>query len=934
MTDRTQDLKDLLSRIDNTPWGPEERALSAEAVALAVELGNEELEYQARMRQTASANMAGLTDVMLNSFAWCLAKYDEDPSRFPADIENGAADLMWQFKWMAGALRGSPAFEGAQIGAVLDDMEEHYRRAGLGMSGVLTARFEDAWSAGHMDRAEELRQQLEMTPRDSHSHCDACGRSQQAGFFAETERDENAVRLVEEMVEGGFSCGEEPEHALARALLPYLRLDRADDAKAAHLRSYRFARDNADNLSIIAMNITFCAVTGNEARALVLIERHLPWLAHDGLNGSAHFAALVAFAHALDAVTRAGHGDAIVRGADDRDLAEFFGEHDGAWTAADLAEACWRSAEALGAEFDARNGTRAYAERVAEMRALKDFRVEVPFNTDAFVPQLASTVPEDPAAWIARAINLAEYGSEADFLEALPHALEAAEGKERLRLLAAHIGCLSNLDRWEEAQQLLPERIAALRDAGKDAQAQLEESLGLGLFGRAEPEDVQALEEARDRAAEYPAETAADVLLTLGLTRLREGRLDEALALADDAIRLFDEAGDADRSANARIAYIAILLASNSADAAMDEVELILQDPATNDGRRARALEIRARVLGGQERYDEGAAAADETNRILTLLGAAHALPSVAVLAGALFEDAGQPEQAFPRYRLAISQITRENAEVDTTALRYRLGRALLASGFADEATEVLADVFEDESRAEVSADSRAATVSLLAEAFEAAEQYGNAIGAWEAAGDLYEEAEMEPGVVATLRSRANIFGRFGERDDAIEMLEQAEEIVRRHPDEVGLLSDILHILGQAYGSGGDPRAFGLFDEVEQIARQHEATWLLADVMDSRARACAQQGRTDEAVSIALSAADAFAEGGDEASAGGSELFAARLLNGDGRQDDAVTIYRSVLERAADTPTLRNVAALEAGDILQALGRSAEAAEVRSLIEE
>ncbi|MEE2814417.1 MAG: hypothetical protein VYC96_01960, partial [Actinomycetota bacterium] len=122
MTDPTTRFQQLLDEIDSTPWGRHEQALIAEAVALAQEIGDEQLEYQARMRQTASANMGGLTDVMLNSFAWCLAHHDADPQRFPLDIDNGAADLMWQFKWMAATLRASPAFSSEQIAAVLDDM--------------------------------------------------------------------------------------------------------------------------------------------------------------------------------------------------------------------------------------------------------------------------------------------------------------------------------------------------------------------------------------------------------------------------------------------------------------------------------------------------------------------------------------------------------------------------------------------------------------------------------------------------------------------------------------------------------------------------------------------------------------------------------------------------------------------------------------------
>jgi len=230
MTSYATRIRALFDDIDRTPWGPEERALVAEAVALAQESGDERLEYEARLRQTSSANMAGDTDLMLTSFAWCLAHHDGDPERFPAVLEP-AGDLLWQYKWMAGALSNSPEFAPAQIAAVLDDMHEHYRRAGVGESGVLMARFEDAWSAGRVEEATALQRTLEATPRDDYSHCDACVRSQFAGFFAETGREDDAIRLVQEMIDGGFSCGEEPEHALARILLPYLRAGMLDQAR-------------------------------------------------------------------------------------------------------------------------------------------------------------------------------------------------------------------------------------------------------------------------------------------------------------------------------------------------------------------------------------------------------------------------------------------------------------------------------------------------------------------------------------------------------------------------------------------------------------------------------------------------------------------------------------------------------------------------------
>ena len=95
----------------------------------------------------------------------------------------------------------------------------------------------------------------------------------------------------------------------------------------------------------------------------------------------------------------------------------------------------------------------------------------------------------------------------------------------------------------------------------------------------------------------------------------------------------------------------------------------------------------------------------------------------------------------------------------------------------------------------------------------------------------------------------------------------------------------------------------------------------------------AQLGRIDEAVAAALTAADGFAALGDQGAAGSSELFAGRVLAGNDRATDAVPVYRSALEHAEGFPPLRQVAALELGDVLEALGRHAEAAEVRALVE-
>ncbi|MCP1427563.1 tetratricopeptide (TPR) repeat protein [Microbacterium foliorum] len=921
----------LVEEIDRTPWGPAEQALVAEAVALAIEIGDERLEYQARMRQTASANMNGATDVMLNSFAWCLARHDEDPQRFPADLEYGGADLMWQFKWMASSLRSSPAFSAEQIAAVLDDMEAHYRAGGLGLSGVLTARFEDAWEAGRIDDAEALRVQLEATPRDDHSHCDACGRSQFAGFFAETGREDQAIRLVEEMLEGGFSCGEEPEHALSRVLVPYLRAGRLDEARSAHLRSYRLAKDNPDNLRIVANNIVFSALTGNEARALAQVERHISWLGHDGLNVDAHVVALGAFAFALDRVSAAGHGDTPVRGADSPALVEFFGAHEGAWHADELAAASWAAAERLGAEFDRRDGTDGHARGLARTRALSSEHYDVPIRSDVFSTAPDAAAPADPDAWFDRAMQLAQFGAEHETLQALPHAMGVEDPAKIAQLLSMQLGILVALDREAEAAELLPERVDALRAAGLDAQAELEQRLGLATFGVNTPEAAAALEDALAQSASLPAWSRGDLAISRASLHLQSEEPAAALDMAEIAARAFVEAGDVRLANTTTLVAIAAMLHAGDIENASAVLDRFLAQDDLSIGHRAQALQTRARVRGGSDAFVEGAADADEACRLLAGLGATTALAAAHLLAGALWEDAGDAEKAVSRYRVTSRLVAQEGG--DQAGADFRLARAMLSAGDAAVAAELFAQVLEREEQTEVPAASRAMTASLLARALAASGEYGQAIGAFGYAAELFGQDDEHAEQAVALTERAKILARFDEHDEAIEALETASALARQAPEAVGTLADVLHNLGQAYGARQDERAFSLLDEVAALAREHDAGWLLADVTDSRGRVLAQFGRTDEAVAAALTAADGFAAVGDLGAAGGSELFAARLLAANERPGDAVPIYRSAIEHADGVPALREVSALELGTALETLGRHAEAEEVRGLLD-
>lgn len=926
-------IQELFAEIDGMAYGPEERSRVDEAIALAIEIGDEELEYRARIRQTASANMLGDTETLLSSFAWCLAKHDEDPLRFPDEIGHEGAGLMWQFKWIATTLASSPIFGTDDISSALADMESHYRKAGIGQSGVLTSQFATAWRLGELERAEELRAQLVVTPRDDYSHCDACVRSDASGFLTEMGRDAEAIVLFDELIEGGYSCGDEPEAALSRALLPYLRAGRLDDARAAHFRSYNLARDNADNLSIIANHFIFCAVTGNEARGLSMLERHLSWFVHDQLNADGQFAGLLAAGVLLDAVTAAGFGEQTVRGAESRELQVLFGEHDGAWTAEELATAVWAAARRIGDQFDQRAGNDYRANRIQKAKELANERYPLKLSSETLgLVAPTDATPTDAAGWLLRAQELTAIGWLPAAIPAARKAAELTTGKDRTTALGALIAGLVATGDLAAAQSALEERIPALREHGDDAQASLEELLGLALFGRGEEADFDALRVAVEVSGDLAPTQVADLELSLlGLTlRAEEPDVAAAHALAVRALGHAEE-GDAVFARTNALRYLSDLSASmGEIEKSLEYVDAILA-ATENRGVAAHAHALRARIMGSTGQFEEGARSADAASECAHAIDALGPLHDTTVLAGRLYDEAEMFADSGSRFRLAVRYA--ERLEIDTVGARYALGRALVRSGETSEAIDLLIALYEEETAAEAAPGSRGETLYWLGHGFVAAGEPASAVGTWETATELYLESGDTQSAARTLAENASLHSANGSPEEAATLLEAAATHARATPDNLNLLVRVLHQQGRAQADVGNAEGLTTLDEVLALATEHGADWLHADVTDSKARSLASLGRAKEAVALALTAADAYRAAGDPLSAANTERFVGGVLAEEGRHDEAVTVLQSVIEQAANHEQLRTLAAFELAESFDALGRTADAAAARAIAE-
>ncbi|MDX3533402.1 tetratricopeptide repeat protein [Streptomyces sp. MB09-01] len=248
------------------------RNAHAEALAGAAETNGDRALFREALDNLINAYLySSESSKMLVPFARLLQEYDKDPGAFS---EWDAHSLFWQFKWVASAISDSPGIPLESAAGWLDEMERRYRIAGYSERPVREAELWLAHVTGEDERAERAFRRWLAAERDDMSDCQACELNGQGQYAVVQGDDTEALELWKPVLTGELVCAEEPHRVLATSLLPLLRLGRADEARANHLRGYRMARGNESLLPSVGRHIEFCALTGNESRGLEILAEH------------------------------------------------------------------------------------------------------------------------------------------------------------------------------------------------------------------------------------------------------------------------------------------------------------------------------------------------------------------------------------------------------------------------------------------------------------------------------------------------------------------------------------------------------------------------------------------------------------------------------------------------------------------------------------
>ncbi|MFF3741702.1 tetratricopeptide repeat protein [Streptomyces sp. NPDC002566] len=411
-------LRRAMAENSGQPEGPARNARAEQLLVAAERLNIPLAVIEALGHQLKVYNYSSEKGKMFVPFARLLRMWDERPGDFD---EYETHSLHWVFKWVTSGMLDQPHVPLASVEKWLGEMEHRYRLAGHSERAVRSAEFSVAAHVGDVPRAERAFAAWLAADRDSMADCHACELHGQGWWQAERGRDAEALDLWAPVLEGEYTCAHEPHTVLASSLLPLLRLDRPEEARAHHLRGFRLVRAMESMRGAYADHVEFCALTGNEARGLELLAERPAYFTDDGHPRSRlEFLSVVALL--MERLSARGLGGRTVPGPAGR-----------AWTADELAAHAREEALALAARFDERNGTSYVTERTRARMAQEPLVERLPLGVRTARPATPAVPPpaswEPPSTADARAVEadlptlLAEARRLSDALQ--PHAMEA-----------------------------------------------------------------------------------------------------------------------------------------------------------------------------------------------------------------------------------------------------------------------------------------------------------------------------------------------------------------------------------------------------------------------------------------------------------------------------------------------------------------------------
>lgn len=358
-------VRDVLELAAGRSVGLERVALVEEAVRLAVETGDESGEVAARLELVGSYGEAGDPWRGIEPFLWCLSRRAERPDLF-SDEQSAAIGRV--YRWMTIVAASNPQVGVAQVRVLEQGFDAYAHEVGMSAHDLADERRIVALYLGQIEEAAGFYEDWLTTPPDPDR---ACETPRTIDVAAEEHDWESAVRYAVPVLDGTWTCEDQPSNVEAMTLVPVLLSGRPERAWAMHLSSYLTHRRDGAERGWLREHLAFLALSGRVDRGLRILRRHAGATAECGVAADL-LELLTGAVMVLRAAVRAGRG-AESLGADmPRATLGVSGHHvEATDTIAEALEITSLWLEAFCGLFDERNGNRGMSEDVARVLDLQ-----------------------------------------------------------------------------------------------------------------------------------------------------------------------------------------------------------------------------------------------------------------------------------------------------------------------------------------------------------------------------------------------------------------------------------------------------------------------------------------------------------------------------------------------------------------------------------
>ena len=717
---------ELLDSVTRAPTGPLRVAAAESALAELRRSGSFAAEALGRMDLVEALHYVPDDPSTLTHLAW-LRQAVHRPELEDDDEER--LRLHWMLKWAPHLMLALPQVSLDEVEDGLDDLEQVYRRSGFALRPVLGFRARVAQERGDDERLRSVMAQWSVEPRDQLSDCLACDTAAQ-GMAWERLDPARAASAWQPLFDGRQHCTEEPQRGLAHDALLRLDAGQPDDAVAQLGAAWRDARSDSLNNEAVAYCLLAWTRMGNVDRALPALLDRLDWLAEISVLSEKMTWTTVATA-VLDASAAAGLAPDLVGGR----------------ARADVREEWQRTAAAIAHDFDARNGTTYYADRLADWLDLDQVSA-TPHLPPTRIRPTGQEAPPRPASIAAHAEALA---ADVETFGAGFPAMVAAWLHHRDTLLESagpadeeHVALLdrSAAAQADEPGPLLDRAEQAARATGDDATLLRVEAERVAVLGAEDGDQVTRLTSiAEQLARDTHHRDAAAVWRTAARLATSPEQAEDLFVSGATASR---EAGDTGREGLALME--AARAASGSPDHAADLLARARPLVEPHPPLRLMADDTEARLLASVGRLDD---AVDVLRRSLD----EHHSPVIAtptrLLLCDLLTDADRLDDLLPASEKVLADaVDLQDPLVLALGQRFQ-GLALVHAGRPAEALELLDAALPviGERLPDLLGPLRwahAQALTLLGESGPARTSYAAASAAFEAAGRRHEASHAQ----------------------------------------------------------------------------------------------------------------------------------------------------------------------------------------------